>query len=220
MTSVLRGLFPHATFVAEDVPRLADDELYPEERDHVRGAVASRRAEFATARLCARRGLAAMGVAPVPLVPAGDRAPTWPDGVVGSISHTREYCAVVLGRRPPLLSLGLDVETVRDLEDGVVDLILTERERAWLRSRDRPSPRSAPEEMLLFFSAKEAFYKCQYPLTHRLLGFQDVELDLPPRDGRFSVTVQKPDFPEIVARLEGRFAYEGGRVLCGVELLA
>ena len=32
------------------------------------------------------------------------------------------------------------------------------------------------EETTLFFSAKETFYKCQYPLTHRWVGFQDVEI--------------------------------------------
>jgi 4'-phosphopantetheinyl transferase EntD len=220
MTSALQSLFPHASFVAADVPRLADDELYPEEQAHIRGAVASRRAEFATARLCARRGLAALGVAPAPLVPAGDRAPTWPEGIVGSISHTRGYCAVVLGRSPPLRSIGLDVEVVRELEAGVVDLILTEHERSWLRSAAREASRSESEEALLFFGAKEAFYKCQYPLTHRFLEFHDVELDGPPRDGRFSVTVRKPDWPEVVARLEGRFAFDDDRVLCGVEWLA
>jgi 4'-phosphopantetheinyl transferase EntD len=220
MTSVLESLFPHASFVAEAAPRLADDELLPEERAHIRGAVASRRAEFATARLCARRGLAAMGIAPVPLVPAQDRAPTWPDGVVGSITHTHGYCAVVLGRSPPLRSIGLDVEGLRELEEGVVDLILTERERAWLGSQGDARSRSSLEQALLVFSAKEAFYKCQYPLTHRYLDFHDVELDVPPRDGRFSVTVRKPDWPAVVARLEGRFAFGADRVFCGVELLA
>jgi len=220
MTSPLRGLFSLASFVGDDVPRLADDEIHPEELAHVRHAVATRRAEFATARLCVKRGFAAMGVAPTPLLPAADGSPKWPDGVVGSITHTRDYCAVVLGREPPLRALGVDVETVRALESGVVELILTARERAWLYSSERRSARSLEEETLLFFSAKEAFYKCQYPLTRRMLDFKDVELDLPPQDGRFFVTVQKRDWPRVVARLGGRFAFVGGRVLCGVELAA
>jgi len=219
MTSVLSALVPHARFVAESVPRLADEaDLYPDEIAHIRAAVAQRRAEFATARVCARRGLAAMGIAPVSLVPAADRAPAWPDGVVGSITHTRDYCAVALGRCPPVRSMGIDVETIRELEEGVADLILTDRERAWLHS---PEPRARPlvEDSLLVFSAKEAFYKCQFPLTHRLLEFRDVEIELPPRDGRFSVTVLKRDWPKDLARLDGRFAFDSGRVLCGVELL-
>ena len=31
-------------------------------------------------------------------------------------------------------------------------------------------------ETTLFFSAKESFYKCQYPLTQEWVGFQDVEI--------------------------------------------
>lgn len=159
-----------------------------------------------------------MGIAPVPLVPAADRAPAWPRGVVGSITHTRDYCAVALGRSPPLRSLGIDVETVRELDDEVTDLILTDRERVWLDSRGR-APRTVVEGSLLVFSAKEAFYKCQFPLTQRFLEFRDVEIDLP-RDGCFSVTVLKRDWPEELARMDGRFAFDSGRVLCGVELLA
>jgi 4'-phosphopantetheinyl transferase EntD len=220
MTAVLRSLVPDACFVAEGVPHLADEaDLYPEEIAHIRAAVPQRRAEFATARVCARRGLAAMGFAPVPLVPAADRAPAWPDGVVGSITHTRDYCAVALGRCPPLRSVGIDVETIHELEEGLADLILTERERAWINSPGRRA-RSLVEDLLLVFSAKEAFYKCQFPLTQRLLDFHDVELDLPPRDGRFSVTVLKRDWPKDLDCMDGRFAFDSGRVLCGVELLA
>jgi 4'-phosphopantetheinyl transferase EntD len=219
MTSVLRDVVPHADFVAEGVPRLTDEaDLYAEEVAYIRAAVPQRRAEFATARVCARRGLAAMGIALVPLVPAADRAPAWPNGVVGSITHTLDYCAVALGRRPSLRSVGIDAEKIRELDDGVTDLILTDRERAWLHAPGR-SPRSVLEDSLLVFSAKEAFYKCQFPVTHRFLEFRDVEVDLP-RNGRFSVTVLKRDWPGELTRMYGRFAFDSGRVLCGVELLA
>jgi 4'-phosphopantetheinyl transferase EntD len=40
---------------------------------------------------------------------------------------------------------------------------------------------------MLLFSAKEAFYKVQYPITQAFLDFQQVEL-LPTTDGRFDVT--------------------------------
>ena len=160
-----------------------------------------------------------MGIAPVSLVPAADRTPVWPEGVVASITHTRDYCAVAMGRCPPLRSVGIDVETIRELEDGVTRLILTERERAWIHSPGRAA-RYLVEDSLLVFSAKEAFYKCQFPLTQRLLEFRDVEIDVPPRDGRFSVTVLKRDWPKDLARMDGRFAFDSGRVLCGVEWLA
>jgi 4'-phosphopantetheinyl transferase EntD len=216
MTRALETLFRSAAFVAEAVPAEVDEELYPEERDSLRNAVPRRRAEFGTARSCARRGLAAMGVPPIALLPGEDGAPTWPPGVVGSITHTSGYCAVVLARDPPVHSVGIDAETLREVERGVADSILTPRERAWLR--DQPEGHQA-DLVLLFFSAKEAYYKCQYPVTRRLLDFVDVEVDVLPGLGQFVARVTKPGWPLPVVRLEGKFAFEGGRVLCGVELL-
>ncbi len=216
MTGALETLFRSVSFIAEAEPGQVDDELYPEEREYLRNAIPKRRAEFGTARLWARRGLAAMGVPPVALLPGEDGAPTWPPGVVGSITHTSGYCAVALARDPPVRSMGLDVETLREVESGVADSILTPRERAWLR--DQPQGQQA-DLVLLFFSAKEAYYKCQYPVTRRLLDFVDVELEVPLSLGRFLARVTRPGWPQSVARLEGKFAFEGGRVFCGVELL-
>jgi enterobactin synthetase component D / holo-[acyl-carrier protein] synthase len=216
MADAIRSIFRYARYVVEDVTRLVDDEVHPDEWRYIRGAVPKRRAEFGTARLCARRALRAMGVPPTSLVPGEDRAPQWPPGVVGSITHTGAYCAVVVDRNPPLRSVGLDAETLRILEPRLVRMILTENEQSWIRSQ--------PKEELtklatLFFSAKEAYYKCQYPLTKTTLDFSDVEIDIEPGRGRFVARALRWPFPVDLARLEGRFAYEGGRVLCGVELL-
>jgi 4'-phosphopantetheinyl transferase EntD len=210
----IRTLFGSAHFAAEAVPRLVDGELYPEEWEYIRGAGPKRRAEFGTARVCAREALAAMGVPPVALVPRDDRSPAWPPGVVGSITHTNGYCAVVVGRSPPLRSIGLDAEELRVLEPGVSNSILTPREQIWLSAQ----PRSSQGDLvLLFFSAKEAYFKCQHPITGSFLEFGDVEIEIAPSLGRYEAHVQKKPWPGALARLEGRFAYEGGRVLCGVE---
>ena len=39
------------------------------------------------------------------------------------------------------------------------------------------APEAIGVEATLFFSAKESFYKCQYPLTQQWVGFQDVEVE-------------------------------------------
>jgi 4'-phosphopantetheinyl transferase EntD len=213
--SALRALFPSASYIADAVPRLVDDELFESEREYIRRSVPKRRAEFGAARLLAREGFRAMGVRPIALVPGTDGVPSWPAGVVGSITHTAGYCAVVLGRSPPVRSLGLDVETLQELAAGIVDSIVTPPERAWLRAQ--PQSRQAALA-LVFFSAKEAYYKCQYPISRTFLEFGDVTLDVLFEQGRFVATASPPGLPRDVARLEGRFAFEGGRVLCGVEL--
>jgi 4'-phosphopantetheinyl transferase EntD len=195
----------------------ADASLTPEELHHIRNAVAGRRAEFGTARVLVRRALAELGLPAASVVPGKDRAPVWPAGVTGSITHSRGYCAVVVAKSPPVRAIGLDVETRRPLEARVVEKILTPGERAWLAGR---AEESRNELALLVFSAKEAYYKCQYTLTTRFLGFQDVEIDADLDAQRFEARALVPGLPAEVMRLAGRFAFDAEKVTCGVELLA
>ena len=211
--NVMGGLFGEDVYLAEAVPALVDDQLFPAEREYIRGAVPKRRAEFGTARVCARRALVALGADPIPLVPGADRAPTWPSGVVGSISHTDGYCVAAVTRSPPARSIGLDVETLRVLDPSLAEIVLTPRERAWLR--DRPAS-SRSELGLLCFSAKEAFYKCQYRVTGTFLDFLDVEIQVAQAQGRFDVRVLEPGWRPNGASGSGRFAFEGNRVMCGI----
>jgi 4'-phosphopantetheinyl transferase EntD len=215
MGTLIADLFPSTARTAEGVPRLADGELYPEELSYIRSAVAKRRAEFATARTLARQALAALGVAPLALVPGADRAPVWPPGIVGSITHTRDYCAVVVDRAPPLGSIGLDVETLQALEASELERVLTVRERAWLLGQ---APESRAALGMLFFSAKEAYYKCQYPLTGKFLDFLDVELEISLAENAFQARVLSSGWPAGVERVAGRFVFRAGKVLCGIAL--
>ncbi|MGW7821409.1 4'-phosphopantetheinyl transferase family protein [Streptomyces puniciscabiei] len=73
--------------------------LYPQETAHLRHALPKRRREFATARVCARRALQALGLPPAPIPPGSNGAPQWPAGVVGSITHRRRYCAAAVALR-------------------------------------------------------------------------------------------------------------------------
>ena len=209
-------LYQSAVQTAEAGPRLADDELYPEEIAYIQRAVPKRRAEFATGRVLARKAFAAMGIPSVPLPPLANRAPAWPSGIVGSVSHTDGYCAVVVGRMPPLRSIGLDVETLRLLDASVTALILTDREQA--RLRDQPRERRN-DLALLIFSCKEAYYKCQHPISGGFLDFRDVELELDLTRETFEARVLKDRWPSSVARLSGRFAFQAGKVFSGLELL-
>ena len=54
-----------------------------------------------------------------------DRAPLWPAGAVGSISHTDDYCVVVVGHSVEHRSLGVDAEPAAPLEEHVWTEICT-----------------------------------------------------------------------------------------------
>jgi 4'-phosphopantetheinyl transferase EntD len=213
--SWFQPLFDANCAIEAAAPTLVDDQLFPEERAFIQKAVPKRRAEFGTARLCARRALARLGIAPCALLPEEDRAPRWPSGVAGSISHTQGCCAVVVARSAHQRSLGLDVEQDKTLAPELRAMICTARERRVLGSREA-------QDAMLYFAAKEAFYKCQYPLTRLFLDFLDVELEVDFTRGTFQARVLKAidAKPAWIDRLPGRFIRQNGLWLCGVTLSA
>jgi 4'-phosphopantetheinyl transferase EntD len=215
MGSLIAPLFSADAIAVEGSVSLVDDQILPEEWEYIQGAAPKRRAEFGTARVFARRALAALGVAPEPLLPGVDRAPLWPSGITGSVTHTSDYCAVVARRSPPCRSVGLDAEEVRPLDDFIVRLVSTPTERRWLSGR----PGQARDVLtLLLFSAKEAYYKLQYRITGRMLDFQDVEVDIRLAAGSFEARTAAEGVPPDLTSVTGRFRYAAGKVLCGVEL--
>lgn len=205
--TLIAPLFSAEVATEEAPPRLVDEQLFADERAYLTRAVPKRRAEFGTARLCARRALARLGIAAGSLVPHEDRAPRWPEGSVGSLTHTFEYCAAAVASAATHVSLGVDAERERELEARLIEMICTPRERACTPARDA----------IVIFAAKEAFYKCQYPLTRTYLDFLDVELHLDPARGTFEVEVMKP-LPCALPVIRGLFMRKQGLVLCGAEL--
>ncbi len=106
-----------------------------EEREISRGFAPKRQREFATGRTLARRALAAMGQPEVAIPIGPDRAPVWPEGVVGSISHTSTLCAVVLASRLDLRGLGVDLEHEDAADEETWSGILTASELILVEAR-------------------------------------------------------------------------------------
>jgi 4'-phosphopantetheinyl transferase EntD len=181
-------LVPDGSVVETAPPALLLDELFEEERAQIARAVDKRKAEYATARVLARRAFERIGAPAVALVNDEERCPIWPHGVVGSIAHTKGVCAVVVAPRGRVESIGLDVEVDTPARPELFERICTPSELAWIASRREDE---AGRLVKLFFSAKEAFYKCQYPLTRQYLGFHDVEVALDVEGGAFEVELRR-----------------------------
>lgn len=189
-------------------PRLVFDALYPGEREFVAGAVVQRQAEFGTARVCARNALAQLGEPAIDLTPYPDRSPRWPVGVVGSISHVAECCAVAVTNDPSVLACGIDVERTVPLPRELEALVCTASEQAWL-SGQAEATRGVLGKVL--FSAKEAVFKCQFPVSRAMLEFKDVELELDCDGGGFDVVGVNTrqvdsDMVDFMRKINGRFA--------------
>jgi 4'-phosphopantetheinyl transferase EntD len=211
----IAALLPDGIEVEAGVPGEGVDSLRPEEAEHVARVLPARRNEFATGRHLARKTLARLGAPNGALLPAKDRAPCWPEGIVGSIAHTRELCAVVAARREAVASLGLDLEVENGVAPELRDRILVPFELEWLESFDQ-SDRAALAAVV--FSAKECFYKCQYPLTRRLLDFRDVVLELDPQSQRFRARPSIDLGLSAALRFEGGWAIAQGHVITAMAL--
>jgi len=146
---------------------------HPDEWEDIASAAPNRQKEFVAGRQLARALSEQIGLPPAPLRRADDRAPVWPSDRTGSLSHCDTLCAAAVGKRSAIRSIGVDIETVGRVEQKLWPTLFAEKEVDYFTSL---APEKVARETTLFFSAKEAFYKCQYPLTHQWVGFQDVEI--------------------------------------------
>lgn len=175
-----------------------------------------RRREFAAGRDCARRLLAELGLAATPIGVDAHRAPCWPKGIVGSISHGAGLCVVAVARRDTIRGLGVDVESDAPLSEGVRRRVCTEGERRWLDALGEEAGQFAK----LVFSIKEATYKCVHPIVQTPIGFQQAEIQIDLAGRRFTVESVGANaaVSSAFAAVEGAFAWREGRVLAGATL--
>lgn len=215
LIAALEAIFPKQVGVAcLPISELFSSE-FEEEEACIEGANALRQQEFRAGRSCARKAMGALGIPPLPVLAGEKRGPIWPSGIIGSISHTREYCAAVVAFSGELKSIGLDMEQYKRLKPHLWRLVLTEKEAAWVEGF------SALERIrmaALIFSAKEAFYKYQFPLTQAWLGFQDVEIVVCLKNRSFVLTMLKDAKPQFEQGdcISGRFYFCEGYILAGI----
>jgi 4'-phosphopantetheinyl transferase EntD len=215
--AIVRGLFGGRAAAAVSGLDYGLDALHPDERAQVAAAVAKRQREFAAGRVCARRLLRQLDLGADALLSDDDRVPRWPEGVIGSITHSAGQCAVAVARSDALRAIGLDLERA--------DAVRPELWRRIFRPSEIERLHSAPAERqprlaALAFSAKEATYKCLFPESRVALGLRDVEVELDLQDRRFRVRLYRDAAPLAMrgARLEGRLAAPGPWVVTGLAL--
>lgn len=192
----------------------------PDEEPLIAKSVAKRRHEFITVRYCARQALQQLGQPPVPILKGEKGEPHWPDGIVGSLTHTAGFRGAVVGRVPEVRSVGIDAEPHDVLPDGVLDAVSLPEERAELSGLadgmhwDR-----------ILFCAKEATYKVWFPLTQRWLGFEDAhivfDVDESGAAGGFTSRILIDPAARSgppLSELYGRWSVAGGLVLTAIVL--
>jgi enterobactin synthetase component D len=213
---------PHVAYATTDyVP--GDDAPFagislPRELDR---AVQARRTEFLAGRACARSALRSLADGragdAIPIGP--DRAPVWPAGIVGAITHTHGFAAAAVAREVDVLGVGFDAEREipPDMIGPMLDRVATRAELLELCERAQVSEALA---LTVIFSAKESIFKCLSRRVGRIFDFADVTMvELSMDEGTF-VAELRVDLGELArgTRLGGRFAVSGDLVHTGIAL--
>jgi 4'-phosphopantetheinyl transferase EntD len=162
-------------------------------------AAPKRRREFALGRACARAALAALGHDAVTIGRRENGAPLWPEGVVGSITHTSGYAAALVAKTERFSGVGLDAERVGGVTENLWPRLFDTAERDYLEGLAEAECKLAAT---LFFCAKEACYKAW-----------DMQAALPFREIRITRTRSGFIATRSLESLEGRFAVQDDLLL-------
>jgi len=123
-----------------------------------------RKATFAAGRRAARMVLGQSE----PILRASSGEPIWPEGWVGSITHTDQFAMAACAPASQITSIGIDLENIKA---SILDLGAQIASRQELRQIERYTTDSAAA-LTLAFSAKEAAYKALYPKHQEFIDYR------------------------------------------------
>ena len=172
-------------------------------------------AELRAGRVYAKRALAMIGIENVDLPVGPDRAPRWPEGVVGSLTHVRglngSHVAAAVGWARDIRGLGIDVEYTMAPAPDVWKTILTKRELDQISAL--PADRRGPE-VLNRWCTKEAATKA----LQQAVSPTSIETEYDLDTGQYLVSHRSCGEPELNKCLHGRIRRLHGFVLAAVVL--
>lgn len=187
----------------------------------IRSSSEKRQTEHHLSRQCASQALSRIDPSLSSVVVASnpDRSPIWPEGYVGSITHTDGYVSVVVALTSDVRAIGIDSEKIISVEivNDIKDLVASETEQALCTN--------ISQEQLFYtlvFSAKESVFKALYPTVKRIFDFTDVHfMGLDMTAGKFRIRLLIDlckEFPK-GTEIDGRFEVNGGYVNTAIIML-
>lgn len=162
--------FENAAF---DIRRFADEGIAcPPE---IARSVVKRQAEYFHGRLCARQALQALSITGQAVTTGAMRAPVWPQGSIGSITHNGDYAAAVALPAGAFGGIGIDIESVIGgaSADAITAIAVSPQERTLLGNVTGLTPTQC---LTLAFSVKESFFKAAFGVVGRYFDFDAVSL--------------------------------------------
>ncbi|MHB1210257.1 MAG: 4'-phosphopantetheinyl transferase family protein [Acidimicrobiales bacterium] len=207
LPSLIRDIAGGVICSSESFGDRANLGLFPEEEQTLTRATVDRLREFRTARRCAREALDRLGVMPAAIPVAASRAPVWPPGVLGSITHCRGYRAAAVTREADFSAIGIDAEENLPLPAGVDSVVFSSAERAGLATLSGPQAWDR-----LLFSAKESLYKAWFQMTGSPLPYSEVAVRLSSQ-GSFTVDLFEEARRTVGHEMVGRWTAKRGLLI-------
>jgi 4'-phosphopantetheinyl transferase EntD len=204
---MLRSLLPEDIVVVEAVDDDYAAALHPLEETCARGMGRARLREFRAGRACARRALASFGYRGSPLLRSRSGSPAWPTGLVGSLTHTRGFCAAAVASSAAYLGLGIDAEVQGRFQEDISDVICTEQESTLYRCLDDGERKRRLRAM---FSAKESVLKAVFPFAGYCISPKrtPIHFDRAQAAFRSRVVEDRPVRGQRLPEIEGRVAFD------------
>lgn len=201
--ALIEGLLPPGVAFHECPPEPDFVQLHPLENRQLatRDMSVRRRRDYALGRWCAHEAMAAFDRSQEPLLTGTSRAPAWPEGLIGSITHCNTYCAAAVAKLEEFAGIGIDAEQWRNFPSDIQKHVATEEEFR-LSNLDL----SDMVSLALFFSAKESLFKALNPMTGLFFDFLSISMRIDISSGDFFIDSETlPQIALYKPNLVGRF---------------
>lgn len=131
-----------------------------------------RLSQFSAGRYLAKKVLSVLDIESDSISKSPSGAPEWPQGIVGSISHTDSYCLCAIANQPTVRSLGIDLERTGQLSIEDAHLFMSDNELNEIKSANNPSLM-----LTVAFSIRESVYKCLNPIYNKWIDYTDAKVE-------------------------------------------
>jgi len=179
----------------------------------------SRQQAFAAGRVLIKRCFVDLSLTHTMVTQDAYGAPIWPNGVTGSVSHTQRavITAVCFNKHTNnKVSIGIDIEQLNRVQASIWPTVFTQNERVFL------SKTKLPDQIKVatcLFTAKESFYKAQFPLTRQFIEYEDIEVTLDLQSpGKLNIHHEIPSIKEF--NIDAFYFYFANYVFTGTLINA
>jgi len=211
LTQAIEQVLPTGAVCAVSAVGTVDTSPFAEEQAAVARAISKRRREFCAGRMAARRALERLGRSAQAIPVGPDRAPIWPGGVVGAITHTDHVAAAVVAPAG-LGGIGIDCELNGRVTPDLASRVSSGSDEQVAETDAILAQRGISADTVRF-SAKESGFKAYHPATKHFLDFTEVQCRFAPIDdptrlsGAFELVIRPQDAPPLAGsrRIPGAF---------------